>query len=286
MPNALFAGARQIDLSSPVCMGVLNVTPDSFSDGSQLNRADCDGFKVDLDKALARAEQMLADGAAIIDVGGESTRPGASAVSVGEELERVIPVVEAINARLDVLVSVDTSTAEVIRAAVRAGAGLINDVRALTDPETFAAATESNSAICLMHMQGKPLTMQQTYVYKDVVKDVIAFLQQRIDQCLAAGVNRQRLIVDPGFGFGKSVEHNYLLLKNLGQFKQLQCSIMVGISRKSMIGNVINRPVDQRLAGTIAATSHAIANGANIIRSHDVAATVDAIKINGELAAH
>lgn len=283
MENTLIAGARQLNLSSPVCMGVLNVTPDSFSDGAVLKKASCDKFTVDLDKALVRAEQMVNEGAVIIDVGGESTRPGATTVSVSEELERVVPIIEAIHARLDVIVSVDTSTAEVMQAAVLAGAGLINDVRALAKPRSLATAQKSNAALCLMHMQGNPDTMQQTFGYDDVMQEVITFLQQRIDDCLQAGISRSRLIVDPGFGFGKSIAHNYLLLKNLEQFKQLQCPIMVGISRKSMIGNVINRPVDQRLAGSIAAASRAMANGADIIRSHDVAATVDAIKIHEQL---
>jgi len=267
-------------------MGILNVTPDSFSDGAELTDESRRKFSVDLDKALARAEQMVADGAAIIDIGGESTRPGATPVSTNEELDRVIPVVEAINSRLDVLISVDTSTPEIIRAALVKGAAMINDVRALANSQAFDAAVESNAAICLMHMQGDPENMQQRFAYDNVMEEVLDFLHQRVDKCLQAGIDQSRLIIDPGFGFGKSVAHNYLLLKNLQQLSRLQCPIMVGISRKSMIGNVINRPVDQRLAGTIAATSHAIANGASIIRSHDVAATMDAIKICGELAGH
>ena len=280
MKQVLKAGTRQIDLSVPVCMGIINVTPDSFSDGAQLQRTGTDHFEVDLDLTLSRAEKMVRDGAIFIDVGGESTRPGAETVSVEEQLARVIPVIEAIHKNLDVCISVDTSSADVIREAITAGAELVNDIRALTNSGALQRAVESDVAICLMHMQGQPRTMQTTYKYDDVVKEVIEFLQQRVQSCIQAGVDKDRLLVDPGFGFGKSIEQNFKLLKHLSEFASIDVPLLVGISRKSMIGGAIDRPVDQRLAGSIAATTQALNGGARIIRTHDVAATLDAIRVN------
>jgi dihydropteroate synthase len=280
MPFTLKAGARQIDLSRPVCMGILNTTPDSFSDGAQLARAGSERFAVDVDLALARAEAMLGEGAVFVDIGGESTRPGAEPVSVGEELNRVIPVVEAIQRNLDICISVDTSNPTVMREAVAAGAELINDVRALTRDDALQAAAASKAAICLMHMQGQPQTMQQNVSYSDVVAEVRDTLQQRIKACLDAGIENNRLLVDPGFGFGKTVQHNFQLLKQLPSLQSLGLPLLVGMSRKSMIGAATGRDLDQRLAGSVAAASLALHNGAHVIRSHDVAATMDAIRVH------
>jgi dihydropteroate synthase len=280
MPFTLKAGARQIDLSRPVCMGILNTTPDSFSDGAQLARAGSERFAVDVDLALARAEAMLGEGAVFVDIGGESTRPGAEPVSVDEELNRVIPVVEAIQRNLDICISVDTSNPTVMREAVAAGAELINDVRALTRDDALQAAAASKAAICLMHMQGQPQTMQQNVSYSDVVAEVRDTLQQRIKACLDAGIENNRLLVDPGFGFGKTVQHNFQLLKQLPSLQSLGLPLLVGMSRKSMIGAATGRDLDQRLAGSVAAASLALHNGAHVIRSHDVAATMDAIRVH------
>lgn len=280
MTKYLTAGERQIDLSSPVCMGIINVTPDSFSDGSQLKKTGCGNFQVDLDKALYRAESMMGEGAVFLDVGGESTRPGAATVTAQEELDRVIPVIEAIRSRLDICISVDTSSALVMKEAISRGVQLVNDVRALPTPESEDVVAGSEVAICLMHMQGAPSSMQETISYNNVVDEVFDFLSSRVDRCAEQGIDRSRILVDPGFGFGKTVQHNYQLLKNLARFSALQLPILVGLSRKSMIGEVVNRSTDQRLAGSIAATSHALAAGAKIIRTHDVAATMDAIRVN------
>jgi dihydropteroate synthase len=276
----LTAGDRQIDLSSPVCMGIINATPDSFSDGSELKLSDQPIFKVDLNKTLQRAESMVAAGALILDVGGESTRPGASAVSEEEQLSRVIPIVEIIRSNIDVCISVDTSSAVVMKAAIAAGAEMINDIRALTEEGVLTALAKSSVAICLMHMQGEPRTMQQTIEYANVVDEVYGFLEERVSQCRAAGIKKERLCIDPGFGFGKTLQNNYELLKNLANFSQLDIPILIGLSRKSMIGDVVDRPVGQRLAGSITATVHGLIEGASIIRTHDVAATMDAIRVN------
>lgn len=280
MTLRLTAGDRQIDLSSPVCMGVINVTPDSFSDGSQLQIQGSDVFQIDIAKTLARAESMVRTGAVFIDVGGESTRPGAEEVSLQEELDRVIPVVEALRKNLEVCISVDTSSPQVMIEAIKAGAELINDIRALSHPDAIEVLQQSNVAVCLMHMQGKPSSMQKSICYENVVEEVFAFLNDRVQFCLRQGIDSQRLIIDPGFGFGKTVEHNYQLLKNLSRFTELHLPVLVGLSRKSMIGAVIDRPPEQRLAGSIAATSYALLGGAQIIRTHDVAATIDAIRVN------
>lgn len=267
-------------------MGILNTTPDSFSDGGQLrSSASGEGFRVSVDRALQRAEQMLSDGASIVDVGGESTRPGAARVSEQEEMDRVLPVVEALRQRIDVAVSVDTSNPGVMRAAIAAGAGLINDVRALGRAGALeAVASQPHVSVCLMHMRGQPDTMQQQVAYSDVVEEVLGFLQQRIDLCLAAGIERQRLIVDPGFGFGKTPAHNYQLLRDLGRFSALGAVVLIGISRKSMLGAATGRDVDQRLAAGIAATAYGLLHGAMIVRTHDVAETVDAIRVNAAIA--
>lgn len=280
MAIILTAGDRQIDLSSPVCMGILNITPDSFSDGAQLASASSSAFRVDVDKALTRARQMVDAGAVILDVGGESTRPGAQAVSPDEEQARVLPVIEALRANLDVCISIDTSSPVVMQAAIAAGAEFVNDVRALASPGALELIARTKVAVCLMHMQGQPRTMQKTFHYTNVVEDVLAFLQERVAACEAAGMARSRLVVDPGFGFGKSLEHNFALLKSLPRFAVMELPVLVGVSRKSMIGGATDRPVDERLAGSIAATTYALQGGARIVRTHDVAPTIDAIRVH------
>jgi dihydropteroate synthase len=272
---------RQIDLSTPVCMGIVNVTPDSFSDGSQFSKNKSPSqFDVDVAKVLQTVASMVAEGAQFIDVGGESTRPGASPVSVAQELGRVIPVIEAVRKNFDICISVDTSSPEVMQAAIGAGAELVNDVRALTRENSIATVAATNAGVCLMHMQGKPVSMQEKTVYGNLLDEVFEFLEVRVKACVDGGIERSRLLVDPGFGFGKSVEHNFQLLKNLTKFSSLGLPVLVGISRKSMIGGVTNRPVDQRLPGSIAATMVALSGGAQIVRTHDVAATMDAIRVH------
>ncbi len=274
-------GKHYIDLSTPRVMGILNATPDSFSDGGRLRAANhTERFTISVDQALHLAEAMVRNGAAIIDVGGESTRPGALPVSEQEELDRVLPVVEAIAARLDIAISVDTSTPLLMQQAIIAGAGLINDVRALARPGAISTVVSSPAAVCLMHMQGQPQNMQERAQYTNVVEEVLAFLEQRVAACEEAGIERDRLLVDPGFGFGKTLEHNYELLRHLGRLQALGLPILVGLSRKSIIGTVINKGVEQRLAGGLAATVHALLGGAVIVRTHDVAETVDAIKVH------
>lgn len=262
--------AMTLDFSRPHVMGVLNVTPDSFSDG---------GRYVARDAALQRARQMMEEGAAIIDVGGESTRPGSAPVSEQEELDRVMPVIEAIAAELPVIISVDTRKAMVMRTAVAAGAGLINDVCALRETGALEAAATLKVPVCLMHMQGDPRTMQQSPHYEDVVSEVREFLAKRVAACVAAGIPRERLLIDPGFGFGKTVTHNLQLLNHLDAFAALDLPLVVGVSRKSLIGAVLNVTADQRLYGSIALAALAAWQGAAIIRAHDVAATVQAINM-------
>ncbi len=264
----LDCAGKILSLSRPAVMGVLNVTPDSFSDG---------GRYLQLDAALRHAEAMVEEGAALIDVGGESTRPGAPPVSVQEELDRVLPVVERLVRELPVPISVDTSKPEIIREAARAGAGLINDVRALRLPGALEAATASGLPVCLMHMRGEPGMMQQEPVYADVVAEVHIFLAERIRVCERAGIPRERILVDPGFGFGKTLDHNLLLLRHLHRFTDLAAGVLVGISRKSMIGALLNAPVGERLAGSLAAAVIAFWQGANILRAHDVRETVQAL---------
>ncbi len=278
---SLKVGDRVIDLSTPKVMGILNATPDSFSDGGNLRgNHELGAFHVSVNKALQQAIGMVREGAVILDVGGESTRPEAQVVSEQEELDRVIPVIEKIHTELDVVISVDTSTPVIMREAIAAGADFVNDVRALTRPGAFDAVCGKDVAVCLMHMRGEPKNMQIDVTYESVVDEVLAYLQERIQLCEQKGISRERLVVDPGFGFGKTVEHNYHLLRQLARFKVFGLPILAGISRKSMIGSVIGRPVGERVAGGVAATIHALNNGASIIRTHDVAATVDAIKVH------
>ncbi|WP_303903872.1 dihydropteroate synthase [Thiohalomonas denitrificans] len=267
----LDCAGKPLDLSFPRAMGILNVTPDSFSDG---------GLWRDSDSAVAQGRRMAAAGAAVIDVGGESTRPGSEPVSVQEELERVIPVIERLSAELPIPISIDTSKPEVMREAVRAGAGMINDVLALRREHALATAAELNVPVCLMHMQGEPRTMQATPQYRDVVGDVFGFLADRIADCEAGGISRERIVVDPGFGFGKTLPHNLELLRNLPRLLELGTPVMVGLSRKSMIGAVLeNAPVERRLHGSIAAASLSAWLGARLLRVHDVEPTVDALRV-------
>lgn len=271
MTSLTLAGGRRLDLAAPAVMGVLNVTPDSFSDGGRHHL---------LDDALRAAEAMLAAGAVLIDVGGESTRPGAAAVSAEEELRRVLPVVRALVAR-GARVSLDSSKPEVIRACLDAGAHLVNDVRALGLPGALQAVAAGDAAVCLMHMQGDPGSMQRDPRYGDVVAEVGTFLAARVAACVAAGIGRDRLLIDPGFGFGKTLEHNLALLRGLPQVAELAggLPVLAGLSRKSMIGALTGRPVGERLAGGLALAIAAVEGGARIIRSHDVAETVDALKV-------
>lgn len=251
-------------------MGILNVTPDSFSDGGRFNRCDA---------ALRHAEAMLRAGATLIDIGGESTRPGAPPVSEAEELERVCPAVEAIARELDVVISVDTSTAAVMRESARLGAGLINDVRSLQRPGALQAAAESGLPVCLMHMRGEPGTMQDDPQYPDILAEVRGFLSERMAACEAAGIPRERLLLDPGFGFAKTLAHNLSLFRRLESLHELGRPLLVGVSRKSMIGKVLDKPVDERLHGSLALAALAVARGAQIIRVHDVAETVDVVRM-------
>ncbi|MGA0020090.1 MAG: dihydropteroate synthase [Steroidobacteraceae bacterium] len=260
---------RWLDLSTPRVMGVLNVTPDSFSDGGQF---------FDCRRALSQAEQMLVNGADLIDVGGESTRPGAAPVPAEQEITRVVPVVKAL-VQMGAIVSVDTSKAEVMRAALDEGAHLINDVYALRRPGALEVLASSEAAVCLMHMQGEPVSMQTAPEYTDVVLDVVAFLQTRISACTAHGLPMARILVDPGFGFGKTPAHNLRLLRELPQLGALGVPILAGLSRKSLLGVLTGRSVEQRLAGSLALAYAALEGGARIIRAHDVAETTDVLKV-------
>lgn len=261
---------RLLDLTSPKIMGILNFTPDSFSDSGKF---------FTLDKALFQVEKMLNDGADIIDIGGESTRQNAEIVTLEQELERVVPLVEAVRKRFDCLISVDSSKAEVFRQSALVGADILNDIRALQEPNALETAVELGLPVCLMHMQGTPQNMQQNPEYDDVVEEVADFLNQRIFACTMAGIPKEHIILDVGFGFGKTVQHNYQLLKHLNAFVASGYPVLAGLSRKSMIGNVINKPVDQRVAGSIAGALLAVQNGAKIVRVHDVAETADALKV-------
>jgi dihydropteroate synthase len=265
----LRCAARILDLTSPQVMGVLNVTPDSFSDGGRYRG---------LEAAVEHGLRLVSEGAALIDVGGESTRPGAEPVSVTEELERVVPVIRALSSAAVVL-SVDTSKPEVMAAAAAAGAGLINDVRALRAPGALAAARESGCAVCLMHMQGEPRTMQEAPVYADVVAEVRAFLGARVAACRAAGFATEQIVIDPGFGFGKTHTHNLTLLRHLRELTQVGVPLLAGLSRKSLVGKLTGRAAGERTYGSVALAVIAAMNGARIIRAHDVAATVDALKV-------
>ncbi|HMN45699.1 MAG TPA: dihydropteroate synthase [Povalibacter sp.] len=255
-------------------MGILNVTPDSFSDGGRF---------VNPAAAIAHGLAMVEAGAGIIDIGGESTRPGAQAVSEEQEIRRVVPLVEALASTVDVPLSVDTSKAGVIRAAIKAGATFINDVRALREAGALEAAADSDAGLCLMHMQGEPRTMQMEPVYDDVVSEVREFLQSRLDACAAAGIARDRLVVDPGIGFGKRIEHNMKLLAALPELLKLGRPLLIGVSRKSMFGTLLGRAVGERLAGALAVAVSSVLAGAGIVRTHDVAETVDALKVAAAL---
>lgn len=274
-PFTLQCGARTLVLDRPLIMGVLNITPDSFSDGGKLFGAQ--GAK--LDAVLRVAESMMSDGAVILDVGGESTRPGASPVSEQEELDRVVPVVEALVSSLGAVVSVDTSTPSVMRESALKGAGLINDVRGLSRDGALRAAADTGLPICLMHMQGTPQTMQDNPDYNGVVEDVLDYLDSRVAACESMGIARERLVIDPGFGFGKTVEHNLQLLDRLSDFARLKLPLLVGLSRKSLLDKITGRAVDERLAGSITLAALAAERGAHIIRVHDVRETSDALAV-------
>ena len=268
--GVLACGDRALDLTQPAVMGILNATPDSFWDGGRHNT---------VSESLFAAEKMVADGAVIIDVGGESTRPGAPSISTEQELDRVIPVIQKISSSVDVIISVDTSSPAVMLAAADAGAGLINDVRALGRKGALKAAAKTGLPVCLMHMQGGPATMQDRPFYDDVFAEVNVFFDTVITRCVNAGISKHKLLIDPGFGFGKSLEHNLILMRRLGEFVERGMPVLVGVSRKSMIGAVLDRTVDQRLYGSLAAASYAVTKGVKVIRTHDVRATVDSVKM-------
>ena len=265
------AGFDRLNLPRPGVMGILNITPDSFSDGGQFLHPD---------RAVERALEMIEQGAAIIDTGGESTRPGAEAVSVQQEADRVLPVIETLAGATKTPISIDTSKPAVMRMAVSAGAAMINDVRALREPGALPACAELNVPVCLMHMQGRPRTMQQSPAYPDgIINEINAFFSDRIEQATKAGIAHHNICLDPGFGFGKTLRHNYQLLNGLPSLLQHKAPIMVGISRKSMIGRLLNLPVQQRLPGSLSAAVIAVMQGADIIRTHDVKSTLEALQI-------
>ena len=279
-PDPLKCGAKTLDLSRPAVMGILNITPDSFSDGGQLYT---DG-QLDQSKTLHAVETMLDDGADIIDIGGESTRPGAAPVSVAQELDRVMPILNAVQERFNCLVSVDTSTAQVITQAAGAGANIINDVRALQREGALQAAAATGLPVCLMHMQNQPDSMQNNPEYQNVVGEVLEFLAQRKKDCIAAGIASDQIMLDPGFGFGKTLAHNLALFNALDQFAATGHPILVGVSRKSMIGQMLGSEVDQRLIGSVtmavlAAQKISTVNGSLILRVHDVKETVQALRV-------
>ncbi len=273
IPGVLICGRHRLSLDRPLVMGVLNVTPDSFADG---------GAYLDILDAADRVRQMLGEGADIVDIGGESTRPGAAPTSEADELERVVPLLEKIRVSCDargVPISVDTRKPAVMRAAIAAGASMINDVNALRAPGAIEAVSASTAAVCLMHMRGEPATMQREAVYDDVVADVAAFLAARAEACVAAGIGRDRIVLDPGFGFGKTVDHNLHLLRRLSEIVALGYPLLAGLSRKSTIGVLTGRDVDDRMAGSVGAALAAVARGATIVRVHDVRETADALKV-------
>lgn len=256
-------------------MGILNATPDSFSDGGALFV----GGKLSLEKTLRRAAQMVADGADMIDIGGESTRPGAVPVSTQEEMDRVLPVIELLSRELDAVLSIDTSNPEVMLAAAASGVGFINDVRALREPDAIKAAAATGLPVCLMHMRGEPASMQIDPHYDNVVADVREFLAQRIEACTKLGIAHRNIVIDPGFGFGKTAQHNLQLLNRLEQMQVLGCPLLVGVSRKSLISAVLKRPVAERFAGSLALAAMAVQRGAVILRVHDVRASSDVIRL-------
>lgn len=272
----LRCGSRTLDLTTPIVMGILNVTPDSFSDGGRF---------AEPERAIGHALDMIEAGAGIVDVGGESTRPGAMDVDEAEEIRRVVPIVEALSRRTNVPISVDTSKAGVMRAALDAGASIVNDVRALREPGALDAVAGSDAAICLMHMQGEPRSMQHDPSYQDVVREVRDFLQDRMRTCVAAGIAPERIVLDPGIGFGKRLQHNLDLLAHLPLLVELGRPLLIGVSRKSMFGTLLNRPVEQRLAGGLAVATASVLAGASILRAHDIAETVDAVKVAAALRA-
>jgi len=266
----LINGTKILDLSEPKVMGILNVTPDSFSDGGRFSN---------IDNALKQAQKMLEQGASILDIGGESTRPGAIEVSEQQELDRVIPVIEKINQHFDCWISIDTSKAKVMQEAVNAGADLINDIRALREDNALEVAVKANVPVCLMHMQGQPRSMQSAPEYANVIEEVKTFLLQRADICINAGIKKENIILDLGFGFGKQLQDNYELLAATHEFVKLKYPVLTGLSRKSMFGQLLNRDVNHRLAGSLAGALIALQQGSQIIRVHDVAETVDVIKV-------
>jgi dihydropteroate synthase len=277
----LLCGKFQLDLTRPLIMGIVNVTPDSFSDGGRHLRADA---------ALEHARQLLAEGADMLDIGGESSRPGAQPVSAREELERIMPVIEGLCGEF-VPLSVDTGKPEVIRAALGAGVSMVNDINALQQPEALEAVAVSGAAVCLMHKQGTPQTMQAQPHYHDVVREVKEFLRARIAVAETAGIARERIVIDPGFGFGKTLAHNLALLRDLGALTELNVPVLAGLSRKSMLGKITGQEVGQRLPASVAAALLAVQRGARIVRVHDVRATVDALKVwnavdNGNAVSH
>ena len=270
MTRHLTIGNQQFDLSRAIVMGILNVTPDSFSDGGKFDR---------VEQAVEHAMRMQQEGADIIDIGGESTRPGANAVTVDEELERVIPVIRAIRQQTDLPISIDTSKAEVMRTAVGEGANMVNDVNALQATAAIETCAALGVPVCLMHMQGEPRSMQQDPQYDDVVKDVVDYLHQRCQACVDAGMDRNNIVLDPGFGFGKTLQHNLSLLSRLESISELELPVLVGISRKSMLGAILDKPVTERLYASIAAAVIAYNKGARLFRVHDVAPTRDALAL-------
>lgn len=273
--TSLNCAGVSLELSAPAIMGVLNITPDSFSDGGRWHR---DG-RTDLSAVLREATAMIAAGASLLDVGGESTRPGAEPVTEAQELDRVIPVIEVLRAETDAIISLDSSSPTVMRSAAAAGASMLNDVRALTREGAVEAAAETGLPVCLMHMQGTPQDMQESPRYNDVVDDVIAFLRSRIDVCTARGIPASQIILDPGFGFGKTVAHNLRLLAHLERLTELGHPLLVGLSRKSLIAKLTGKPVDARLPGSLALAMLALQRGAAIVRVHDVAETADVVRI-------
>ena len=270
MDKALNCAGKLLDLTQPQIMGILNVTPDSFSDG---------GLFMSKEKAFVQAEKLFSEGAAIVDIGGESTRPGATPVSQQEELDRVIPLIEMVHKEFPVVISVDTSKPEVMREAVKAGAGMVNDVYALRTQGAVEMVADLDVPVCLMHMKGEPRSMQENPQYKNVISDVKDFLQQRIMECNKAGIARNNIIIDPGFGFGKTIPHNLELVKNLPEFASLDLPLMVGFSRKSTIGAILDKPASDRIMGSVSLAVIACWLGANIFRVHDVKETADALKL-------
>jgi dihydropteroate synthase len=266
----LICGNFQLDLTSPRVMGIVNVTPDSFSDGGKFSQTN---------QAIEHALKLAAEGADVLDIGGESTRPNATPVSLQAELDRVIPVIEALVKQVNIPISIDTYKPQVMQAAIAAGASMVNDVRALQEEGAIALVAQSNLGVCLMHMQGTPLTMQLNPHYDDVVVEVSAFLQQRLSACEAAGIVKNRIVLDPGFGFGKTREHNIALIQQLENFSKLGQPLLVGLSRKSVLGQVTGNDVESRLYASIAAAVLAAQKGAKILRVHDVKATVEALKV-------